>query len=70
MKMSNARCQCAFTPRCLQIRMRLSWCYKQNLDSCEISRLAIRVPRFVVDHTIEDVPVCDAASRVDAAMVS
>ncbi|GFV95256.1 hypothetical protein TNCV_4586311 [Trichonephila clavipes] len=26
--------------------------------------------RFVVDHTIEDVPVCDAESGVAAAMVS
>ncbi|GFX01621.1 hypothetical protein TNCV_3971211 [Trichonephila clavipes] len=33
-------------------------------------RLAIRVPRFIVDHTIEDAPVCDAASRVAAVMVS
>ncbi|GFT12526.1 hypothetical protein TNCV_5093311 [Trichonephila clavipes] len=34
------------------------------------SRLAIRVPRFVVDDTIKDAPVCGAASRVAAAMVS
>ncbi|GFX43772.1 hypothetical protein TNCV_4110511 [Trichonephila clavipes] len=26
--------------------------------------------RFVVDHTIEDAPFCDAASSVDVAMVS
>ncbi|GFU74332.1 hypothetical protein TNCV_2445071 [Trichonephila clavipes] len=32
-------------------------------------RLAIRPPRFVVDYTIEDTPVCDAASRVAAAMI-
>ncbi|GFW24167.1 hypothetical protein TNCV_1847261 [Trichonephila clavipes] len=33
-------------------------------------RLAIRAPRFVVDHTIEYAPICDAASRVAEAMVS
>ncbi|GFV46704.1 hypothetical protein TNCV_3847141 [Trichonephila clavipes] len=32
--------------------------------------LAIRAPRFVVDHTIEDAPVCDAASWVTTAIVS
>ncbi|GFV91356.1 hypothetical protein TNCV_898731 [Trichonephila clavipes] len=34
------------------------------------SSLAIHFPKFVVDHTIEDAPVCDAASSVAAAMVS
>ncbi|GFT84223.1 hypothetical protein TNCV_1150201 [Trichonephila clavipes] len=34
------------------------------------SCLDIRVPRFVIDHTIEDAPVCDAASCLTAAMVS
>ncbi|GFX99220.1 hypothetical protein TNCV_2494011 [Trichonephila clavipes] len=29
-----------------------------------------RQARFVVDHTFEDAPVCDAASRVAEAMVS
>ncbi|GFV29027.1 hypothetical protein TNCV_1378781 [Trichonephila clavipes] len=33
-------------------------------------RLARRVPRFVVDHTIKDTPVWDAASRVAATIVS
>ncbi|GFT17841.1 hypothetical protein TNCV_2589031 [Trichonephila clavipes] len=28
------------------------------------------MPRFVVDHTIEDSPVCDAVSRLAAAMDS
>ncbi|GFV63217.1 hypothetical protein TNCV_2662191 [Trichonephila clavipes] len=32
-------------------------------------RLAIRVPRFVIYHTIEDAPACYAASRVAVAMV-
>ncbi|GFW28463.1 hypothetical protein TNCV_4641281 [Trichonephila clavipes] len=32
--------------------------------------LTIRAPRFIVDHTIEDAPVCDPASRVAATMVS
>ncbi|GFV81237.1 integrase catalytic domain-containing protein [Trichonephila clavipes] len=36
----------------------------------KIRRLAIRTPRFIVDYTIEDAPVCDAASRVATAMVS
>ncbi|GFW85261.1 hypothetical protein TNCV_3250011 [Trichonephila clavipes] len=36
----------------------------------KISRLAIDVPMFVVDHTIEDASVCDAASRITSAMVS
>ncbi|GFV31075.1 hypothetical protein TNCV_4814081 [Trichonephila clavipes] len=34
------------------------------------SRLAIFVPRFVIDHAIQDTPLCDAASRVVAALVS
>ncbi|GFU38284.1 hypothetical protein TNCV_2432821 [Trichonephila clavipes] len=34
------------------------------------SRLTIRLTRFIADHTIEDAPVCDAASRVATAMVS
>ncbi|GFY05320.1 hypothetical protein TNCV_2207661 [Trichonephila clavipes] len=33
-------------------------------------RLTIRASRFVVDHTFENAPVCDAASRVAEAMVS
>ncbi|GFV91840.1 hypothetical protein TNCV_2975121 [Trichonephila clavipes] len=33
-------------------------------------RLTISAPKFVIDHTIKDAPVCDAASRVAAAMVS
>ncbi|GFV72198.1 hypothetical protein TNCV_995701 [Trichonephila clavipes] len=33
-------------------------------------RLAICMPRFVVDHNIENFLVCDAASWVAAAMVS
>ncbi|GFW05002.1 hypothetical protein TNCV_597961 [Trichonephila clavipes] len=33
-------------------------------------RVNICVPRFVVDHTIEDAHVCDLASRVATAMVS
>ncbi|GFX21599.1 hypothetical protein TNCV_1400131 [Trichonephila clavipes] len=32
--------------------------------------IPIRVPRFILDHTIEDAPVCDATSRVAAAIVS
>ncbi|GFW09692.1 hypothetical protein TNCV_1393931 [Trichonephila clavipes] len=32
--------------------------------------LAFSVPRFVVDHNIEDASVCDAASRIAAPMVS
>ncbi|GFS71274.1 hypothetical protein TNCV_5050241 [Trichonephila clavipes] len=38
-----------------------------NLKKC---CLAVCAPRFVVDHTIEDAPKCDAAPRVSAAMVS
>ncbi|GFX89290.1 hypothetical protein TNCV_1339891 [Trichonephila clavipes] len=38
-----------------------------DLEKCH---LTIRAPRFVVDHTIEDAPVCDATSRVAAAMIS
>ncbi|GFY05294.1 hypothetical protein TNCV_2207401 [Trichonephila clavipes] len=33
-------------------------------------RLTIRASRFVVDHTIEDIPICDAASRITAAKFS
>ncbi|GFS61604.1 hypothetical protein TNCV_4312711 [Trichonephila clavipes] len=33
-------------------------------------RLTIHAPRFIVDCTFEDAPVCDAASRVAATMVS
>ncbi|GFU87884.1 hypothetical protein TNCV_964401 [Trichonephila clavipes] len=34
------------------------------------SCLAIHAPRFVIDPTIEDAPVCDALLRVLAAIVS
>ncbi|GFT19064.1 hypothetical protein TNCV_3212871 [Trichonephila clavipes] len=42
------------------------------MHSCIIllKLLAIRAPRFIVDHTFEDAPVCDAVSRVAAAMIS
>ncbi|GFU62150.1 hypothetical protein TNCV_2473851 [Trichonephila clavipes] len=36
----------------------------------KMTSYSIRAPRFVVDHTTEDVPVCDAAFRVAADMVS
>ncbi|GFX36305.1 hypothetical protein TNCV_4932181 [Trichonephila clavipes] len=32
-------------------------------------RLVICAPKFIIDHTIEDAPVCDAVSKVAAAMV-
>ncbi|GFX65952.1 hypothetical protein TNCV_13731 [Trichonephila clavipes] len=41
-----------------------TWIHQKKL------RLAIRAPRFVVVHTIEDVSVCDAASRITAVMIS
>ncbi|GFT77041.1 hypothetical protein TNCV_1099261 [Trichonephila clavipes] len=42
------------------------------LDTVNITwiNLAICAPRFIVGYTIEDAPVCDAASSVDATMVS
>ncbi|GFU05614.1 hypothetical protein TNCV_3292071 [Trichonephila clavipes] len=55
-------------------------CTKQGCDHLDVvnevwihakkGRLAIRAPRFVIDHTIEDAPVIDASSRVTTAMVS
>ncbi|GFW19748.1 hypothetical protein TNCV_1606381 [Trichonephila clavipes] len=41
-----------------------NWIHKEK------SHLAIHAPKFTVYHTIKDVPVCDAASRLAAAMVS
>ncbi|GFU31139.1 hypothetical protein TNCV_2193301 [Trichonephila clavipes] len=37
-----------------------------HLKKCH---LAIRTPKLIVDHTIEDAFICDAASRVAATMV-
>ncbi|GFY29515.1 hypothetical protein TNCV_2626851 [Trichonephila clavipes] len=70
MAMMNARCQCAFTMMppihgCNHLdAVNRTWVNlkkKRSHHSCA---------RLVVDHTIEEVPVCDAASRVAAAMVS
>ncbi|GFV44169.1 hypothetical protein TNCV_1825361 [Trichonephila clavipes] len=59
------------SPRYRQTRVQPSGCSKQNLHShLKVNYLTSRVPKFVVDHTIEMTPVGDAASRVAAAMVS
>ncbi|GFT34096.1 hypothetical protein TNCV_4385261 [Trichonephila clavipes] len=59
------------SPRCRQTLIRLLECCKQNPDSSEKGRLAIRVPGFVIDHTIKDAFLCAAAMvfelRVHAA---
>ncbi|GFV91843.1 hypothetical protein TNCV_2975151 [Trichonephila clavipes] len=41
-----------------------TWCHLKK------GHFAIRAPRIVVDHTINDVPVCVAALRLAAAMIS
>ncbi|GFT61799.1 hypothetical protein TNCV_3862281 [Trichonephila clavipes] len=48
---------------CLEARNR-TWIHLKK------GHLAIRATRLGVEYIIKDVPACNAASRVDAAMVS
>ncbi|GFW40813.1 hypothetical protein TNCV_4368611 [Trichonephila clavipes] len=70
MTMTNIRSRYAFTTMPPNKEATIL-CGKQNMKLSEKKwHLAIRAPRDVVDHTIEDASVCDATTRVAAAMVS
>ncbi|GFV55900.1 hypothetical protein TNCV_1390161 [Trichonephila clavipes] len=67
MMMTNALYHCAFTtiPPNMDLNfVNRTWIHPQKMTSCPSCTC------FVIDHTIEDASVCDAASRVAAAIVS
>ncbi|GFV88773.1 hypothetical protein TNCV_3355251 [Trichonephila clavipes] len=58
------------SPRYRQTRMRHLDAVNRTRIHLKRQRPAIGVPRFIVDLTFEDAPVCDANSREIAVMVS
>ncbi|GFW55505.1 hypothetical protein TNCV_118891 [Trichonephila clavipes] len=66
--MINARCQWAFTTMSPNTDAVILMLYTEPTSILKYDTRHL-CTKFVIDHTIEDSTVCDAASKVAAAMV-